>query len=119
MRYAIDPVGGATGSAAIKAIGHKGRMLVFGTLSEQPLQFDPRTLMTQQASVEGFWLGNFMNDRNLLFKLKLVKQITRLIVDGVLCTTIGKTFSLHQIDEAVAAAEENDRDGKVLLQIRN
>ena len=119
VRYAIDPVGGATGSAAIKAIGHKGRMLVFGTLSEQPLQFDPRTLMTQQASVEGFWLGNFMNDRNLLFKLKLVKQITRLIVDGVLCTTIGKTFSLHQIDEAVAAAEENDRDGKVLLQIRN
>ena len=105
VRHAIDPVGGATGSAMVRALGRKGRMLVFGTLSEQPLQLSPRTLMTQQASVEGFWLGNFMNDRNLLFKLKLVKRITRLIVDGVLSTTIGKTFSLHQIDEAVAAAE--------------
>lgn len=117
VRHAVDPVGGATGSAVLKALGHQGRMLVFGTLSEQPLQFSPRRLMTQQASVEGFWLGNYMNDRNLLFKLKLVKRITRLILDGVLCTKIGSTFSLDQIHAAVIAAEENARDGKVLLQI--
>lgn len=117
VRYAIDPVGGATGSAVIRALGHKGRMLVFGTLSEQPLQCSPRTLMTQQTSVEGFWLGNFMNDRNLLFKLKLVKRITRLILDGVLSTTIGESFSLDQISHAVTATEEKARRGKVLLRI--
>ncbi|MCP4169887.1 MAG: zinc-dependent alcohol dehydrogenase family protein [Fuerstiella sp.] len=119
VRYAIDPVGGATGSAVVKELGHQGRMLVFGTLSEQPLQLNPRTLMTQQTSVEGFWLGNFMNDRNLLFKLKLVKRITRLILDGVLSTSIGETFSLDQISQAVTAAEEKARSGKVLLQIGN
>lgn len=117
VRYAIDPVGGATGSAVIRALGHKGRMLIFGTLSEQPLQYSPRTLMTRQASVEGFWLGNFMNDRNLLFKLKLVQRITRLILDGALSTTIDDTFSLNQIGQAVTRAEENARNGKVLLRI--
>ena len=117
VHHAIDPVGGATGSVVIKVLGHRGRMLVFGTLSEEPLQCSPRTLMTQQASVEGFWLGNFMNDRNLLFKLKLVRRITRLILDGVLSTTVGEIFSLDQIGDAVAAAEATSRDGKVLLRI--
>ncbi len=117
VRHAIDPVGGATGSVVIRVLGPKGRMLVFGTLSEEPLQCSPRTLMTQQASVEGFWLGNFMADRNMLFKLKLVRRITRLILDGVLSTTVGEIFSLDRIGDAVAAAEAKARDGKVLLQI--
>ncbi len=115
--HAIDPVGGATGSIVIKTLGRRGRMLVFGTLSEEPLQCSPRTLIAQQASVEGFGLGNFMNDRNMIFKLKLVRRITRLILDGVLSTSVGQTFSLDQIADAVTAAETRARDGKVLLQI--
>jgi NADPH:quinone reductase-like Zn-dependent oxidoreductase len=117
VRHAIDPVGGATGSVVMRALGRRGRMLVFGTLSEEPLQCSPRTLMTQQASVEGFWLGNFMNDRNLIFKLKLVRRITRLILDGVLSTTVAETYSLDQIADAVTAAEAKARHGKVLLRI--
>ncbi len=115
--HAIDPVGGVTGSVVMRMLGRRGRMLVFGTLSEEPLECSPRTLMTQQASVEGFWLGNFMNDRNLLFKLKLVRRITRLILGGVLSTTVSETFSLDQIGAAVVAAEARTRAGKVLLRI--
>src|SRR5262249_9031452 len=35
--YALDCVGGATGSAVVRALGPRGRMLVYGTLALEPL----------------------------------------------------------------------------------
>ena len=73
--------------------------------------------MRHQASIEGFWLGNFMERKGLLFKLKLVKRITRLILDGTLASEVHGRFGLDEISAAVIAAEQRDRTGKVLLQM--
>ena len=116
LKYAIDPVGGATAAAIVQSLTQNGRLLLFGTLCGDPVQFSPRTLMTLQSSVEGFWLGNFMQGKNLLFKLKLMKRITKLILDGTLTSRIDRTFSLADIHDAVAAAEERGHSGKVLLK---
>lgn len=117
VSFALDPVGGATGSAAVGCLGHCGRMLVFGTLSGEPLAFSPRELMTPGASVEGFWLPNFMGRLRLPGKLRLVRQVASLLRDGTLASEIGATFPLERIVEAVRAAEEPGRTGKVLLHI--
>jgi NADPH:quinone reductase-like Zn-dependent oxidoreductase len=116
-KYAVDAVGGATGSAVIRSLGQNGRMLAFGTLSGKPLEFSPRTLMTVGSSVEGFWLGNFMSGTNLIFKLKLIKRLTRLIQSGVLSTEISATFPLDQITSAVRSAEDATQAGKTLLRM--
>ena len=93
-------------------------MLAFGTLSGQPLQFSPRTLMTVESRVEGFWLGNFMNKTSLLFKLGLVRNLTRLIKAGVLSCEVAASFSLDEIGDAVKSAENSSRVGKTLLRIQ-
>ena len=117
VAHAIDPVGGATAEAVLNCLGPNGRLLLFGTLSNQPLSFSPRTIMQRAARVEGFWLGNFMQHQNLLFKLKLVRRITRLIQSGVLATPIAGQYSLDEVGQAVTAAESRDAAGKILLSI--
>lgn len=117
VKYAIDAVGGTTGSAVIQSLGLGGRMLAFGTLSSQPLQFSPRTLMTMESRVEGFWLGNFMNNTSLLFKLSLVRKLTSLIQSGVLSSEIAESFPLEQVTRAVKSAEDSSRVGKTLLRL--
>ena len=92
-------------------------MLAFGTLSGEPLQFSPRTLMTVGSQVEGFWLGNFMMQQGLLFKLRLVRRLTNLIRSGVLDSGIAGTFGLDQITDAVRSAEDSSHTGKTLLRI--
>lgn len=116
LLYAVDAVGGAVGSAVIRSLGPGGRMLAYGTLSGQPLSFSPRTLMTVGSSVEGFWLGNFMQQRGLLFRLGLVRRLTRLIRSGILSTQIAGTWSLDQAATAVRAAEDSTVAGKCLLK---
>jgi NADPH:quinone reductase len=115
--YAIDPVGGDTGSAVVQCLSKSGRMLVFGTLSDQPLEFSSRALMGPGAGIEGFWLGNWMDQQNLIGKLNLVSRIKKLLLAGILTSEVGTTYALDQIAEAVQDAERPARGGKTLLQI--
>ncbi|HEY1188584.1 MAG TPA: zinc-dependent alcohol dehydrogenase family protein, partial [Gemmata sp.] len=45
VRYAIDPVGGETGSQIIAALSHGGRCLLYGSLTDQPVSAHPRHLI--------------------------------------------------------------------------
>ena len=117
VRYAIDPVSGELGSKVIRCLAPGGRLIVFGTLSNKPLTFSSRDLMTPSSKVEGFWLGNYMASLGLLKKLSIVTKVGKLIKAGVLTSEIGNTYSLDQVREAAVEAERTARGGKVLLRI--
>ncbi len=119
VRYAIDPVGGATASAVVKCLAPGGRMLVYGTLSPEPLSFSPRDLMTPGATIAGFWLARWLPQQSLLTKLKVIRTVSGLIEEGVLASQIGEVFPLDRIADAVRAAEAPGRTGKVLLRLGN
>lgn len=117
VRFAMDPVGGPTGAAVIGCLGERGHMVVYGTLSEEPLCFSPRTLMAVAARVEGFWLTQWMGQQGLLGKMRLVRTLSKLIREGVLATEVEAIYPLEQVAEAVRRAETPGRRGKVLLHI--
>ncbi|MCC7422788.1 MAG: zinc-dependent alcohol dehydrogenase family protein [Planctomycetaceae bacterium] len=117
VRYAIDPVGGATASAIIPCLRDDGRLLFFGSLSDDPVVFAQRHLMSTGARLEGFWLSRYMNTLGLVRKLRLVSKLKSLIRSGVLATDTGEAFPLEQVTSAVAAAEQAGRSGKVLLRM--
>lgn len=119
VRFAIDAVGGETGSAVVKCLAPGGRMLVYGTLSPEPLRFSPRDLMTPGATIAGFWLARWLPQLSLLAKLKLIRTVSRLIQEGVLTSQVGEVFPLDRIGDAVRAAEIPRRPGKVLLRLAN
>jgi NADPH:quinone reductase-like Zn-dependent oxidoreductase len=117
VKYAVDPVGGDTGTGVFRSLAAEGHMLVYGTLSGEPLSIDPRRMIAGKRVVEGFWLGHWMRQRNIPAALKLFHEIATLIRAGVLATEIGEAFPLESITEAVHAAEAVGRRGKVLLKI--
>lgn len=94
-------------------------MLLYGTLSAEPLSFSPRDLMTPGASIAGFWLARWLPQLSLIAKLKLIRTVSRLIQEGVLTSQIGEVFTLDRVSDAVRAAETPGRAGKVLLRIGN
>jgi NADPH:quinone reductase-like Zn-dependent oxidoreductase len=115
--YALDAVGGATGSEVVRALGRGGRLVVYGTLAGEPLALDPRALMVGQKRVEGFWLSEWMRDAGLLTTARLFWKIGRLMHEGVLTSEVGASFPLHDIQAAVRQAAKPGRQGKVLLRI--
>jgi NADPH:quinone reductase-like Zn-dependent oxidoreductase len=115
--FAIDAVGGKTASDVVQALGHNGRMLVYGTLSMEPMSIDPRVLMVNHKTVEGFWLSIWAAKQSVVTMLLLFRRIARLLQAGVLATDVGSSFTMDQIKEAVRLAAAPVRQGKVLLKI--
>jgi NADPH:quinone reductase-like Zn-dependent oxidoreductase len=62
VRYAIDPVIGETGTQIFQALGDDGRMLVYGSLTREPMRVgaDPRTILAGRRILEVFWLGHWL-----------------------------------------------------------
>ncbi len=115
--YAIDAVGGPTGSEVVAALAPGGRMVVYGTLSEAPLSIDPRTLMVGQKRVEGFWMSEWVKKQSVITMMSLFRKLGKLIQSGVLATEVGATFPLNDVRAAVREAAQPGRHGKVLLRI--
>jgi NADPH:quinone reductase-like Zn-dependent oxidoreductase len=117
VAYALDAVGGATGSAVIRSLGQEGRLLCYGTLADEPMSLDPRVLMVGHKCVEGFWLSEWVRRQGVLTMLGLFRRIRKLLSEGVLTTEMAATFSLEQIKEAVQRAAAPGSTGKVLLRM--
>ena len=118
VRFALDPVGGRTGSEVFDALGDDGRMLVYGTLDQNPLQIDPRRMIAAKRIVEGFYLGHWAAARPKWQMIVLFRQIAGLIRAGVLATDPGHRFAIDAIHDAVRGAEVPGRRGKGLLDLK-
>jgi NADPH:quinone reductase-like Zn-dependent oxidoreductase len=116
VKYAIDPVGGDTGTELFRSLAPDGRMLVYGTLSGEPLRIDPRLMIAGKRVVEGFWLGHWMRQQSIPAALRLFREIASLIRTGVLATEVGPSFPLEASTQATRAAEVVGRRGKVLFK---
>jgi NADPH:quinone reductase len=117
VRYAIDPVAGETGTQMFKALHEEGRMLVYGSLTGEPIRVgeDPRYILAGRRVLEVFWLGYWLPRLGREARHQLIDGIAGLIRDGILETSPGCRYSLDQIGEAVTQAESVARQGKVLL----
>jgi NADPH:quinone reductase-like Zn-dependent oxidoreductase len=115
--FAIDAVGGPAGLDALRSLGAHGRMLVYGTLSGEPIPLELRTLMAGQKSIEGFWLSEWVRDQGVLAMLRLFRRIIKLLRADVLTTPLGASYPLEDWRKAIQHAEQPGKAGKVLLKI--
>lgn len=114
--YAIDAVGGETGSAVIASLARDGRALLYGLLTGQSITVDPRRVISTGVRIEGFWLGGWAKQQSVMTMLGLFRRIGRLMREGALATDGVITHALDEHSKAVAAAMEPGRTGKQVIR---
>lgn len=117
VRYAIDPVGGTTGTQVVASLSAGGRCLFYGSLSDEPVTVHPRHLIGNDIRVEGFWLGAWAKRQRIVTMLKLFRRVGALMREGVLQSQFAATYPLEEVSKAVAHAAAPGKGGKVLLKI--
>jgi NADPH:quinone reductase-like Zn-dependent oxidoreductase len=115
--YALDCVGGALTGDVVRCLGLDGRLVIYGTLADSPLQIPGRDLMMPVAQVSGFLLPSWMALRSPLKLLGVLRAVKRLTVEGVFHTEVCETYPLEQAARAVEAALVPGRTGKVMLRM--
>ena len=117
VKYAIDPVVGETGTQMYQALGDEGHMLVYGSLTGEPIRVgaDPRLILAGRRILEVFWLGYWLPRLEETARGQLVQDIVTLMREGLLVTSGAQKYALDAIGTAVTQAEAPGRQGKVLL----
>ncbi len=114
-KFAIDPVGGHIGSLMLDALGQDGKMQVFASLSDRPICVHPRDIVVKNLKIEGFLLNRTMEQFSLRQKVKLVRTISRLHVQGIFGVEDFRRFPLSQLNSALAETESAPGGVKVIL----
>jgi len=84
VKYAIDPVVGETGTQMYQALGEEGRMLVYGSLTDESIRVgaDPRFILAGRRILEVFWLGYWFFKFDEKARHQLVQDVVTLMRDG-------------------------------------
>jgi NADPH:quinone reductase len=115
--YAIDCVGGPGVVNVVLSLAPQGRLLLYGTLSNQPIPLDSRALISGQKAIEGFWLSEWVPQQGIFRMLGLFRQIVALMRAGVLTSPVAATYGFDQLPQAIAHVEKAARGGKILLKL--
>lgn len=115
--YALDCVGGRLAGEVVRCLGFGGRLVVYGTLADSPLEIPSRDLMMPSASVSGFLLPNWISQQSPLKLLGMLRNVKRLVAEGIFHAEVTETYPLERVAEAVSAAIAPGRTGKVMLRL--
>ncbi len=115
--HAMDCVGGELAAQVVRCLGMGGRLVLYGTLANSPLRLPIRDLMMPAAQVSGFLLPNWLRQQTLLKRLAVLRAVKRLTMQGVFSTDVSAYYPLDEVTDAVTAALQPGRTGKVMLRI--
>jgi len=115
--YAIDCVGGDLAAQLVRCLGLDGRMILYGTLADDPLRLPIRDLMMPVAHISGFLLPNWMSQQSPLTLLGVLLDVKRLTLKGVFHSEVAETYPLERVADAVSASLQQGRTGKVMLRM--
>lgn len=113
---AIDCVGGDTADLAMRCLGRYGTLVVYGTLGREPMPLESRALMMRGGRIVGFFLPHFLDRRNPLELLRLVRRARAMAEAGETRVTVRSTYAIEDVRAALADARAGG-DGKVLLRL--
>ena len=111
---AFDAVAGDLTSRLLQALPKQGRVIIYGGLSQQLCQLDPRIFIYDDKHLEGFWLSTWLKKRNPLLQIHTALQIQKFLAND-LKTEVRARLPLENAAEALHQYAGNMTGGKILL----
>ncbi len=87
----------------------------YGFLAGQPCMITPTHAIIHQITLKGFWLVKRLFQRPRAEIENTYADIAGLFMDGTLYSPVEATYTLDRVTEALAHAERDGRDGKILF----
>jgi len=114
----IDPVGGAAGTGALRAMAWCGRLIVVGFTAGDIPTYPANYLLVKNISVVGLQWSDY-RDRTPDWVARVQDDIFALHVAGKFNPTISRRFPLADFKDALRLLRDGKAQGKVILDVAN
>ncbi len=115
-RLAYDAVAGELTNQVLKAMPQNSKVIVYSSLSQQKVQLSPDQLIFENKMVDGFWLGPWISNQNLIKIMMLWKRAQKQIPNH-LKSEIRKIYPIQEVKEAIHDYTSQMTGGKILLRM--
>jgi NADPH:quinone reductase-like Zn-dependent oxidoreductase len=115
IKLAMDAVGGMATDRIAACLGKGGILVNYGAMSGEPCSISPRSFIFNDVTLKGFWLAPWLRAAPREKQMALFAELVGLVARGVLHAPIQATYTVAEIKQAVAAAHQGERGGKVLV----
>jgi NADPH2:quinone reductase len=110
----LDAIAGDMTQQLAEAAPYGSTILLYSRLSDKNSVLDPSTALNKNLTLQGWFLANWVREKNLLQVLRLSQQAQSLVA-GDLQSPVAKRYPLAQAPQALEAYVANMTAGKVLL----
>jgi NADPH:quinone reductase len=110
----LDAIGGQMTQQLAEAAPYGSRLLLYSRLAGEPCVIDPLTALTKNLHFDGWFLPNWIREKNLLQVLRTSQQAQSLLGSD-LHSAVHSRLPLSAAQQAVAGYIQNMTAGKVLL----
>ncbi|MDA3881494.1 MAG: zinc-binding dehydrogenase [Prolixibacteraceae bacterium] len=113
----FDAVGGEHTSQIINAAPTGSKIVLYANLSGDPFCADPRNILQNKKSIEGFFLGHWTSSQNIFCTLQTISKVKSLL-KSELKANIKKTYKMQMINEAIDSYQQKMTGGKIIINMK-
>jgi putative PIG3 family NAD(P)H quinone oxidoreductase len=113
----LDLVGGLYVKASQKAMAHKGRMILVGTVAGGSYELDAKYVMSKRLQIRGTVLRARSLEEKMAATRLFAAEVVPLLAGGVLRPNVDSVFPLAEIGKAHQRLESNETFGKVVVMM--
>lgn len=117
VQVILDLVGASYLDANLDALGHKGRMILIGTLGGSTAPLDFGRVMRKRLRVAGTVLRARSTEEKAAATRRFAAHVVPLLAQGRVRPVIDSKHALAQVSAAYERLESNETFGKVVLEI--
>ncbi|MGZ4873624.1 MAG: NAD(P)H-quinone oxidoreductase [Candidatus Angelobacter sp.] len=111
----LDLVGGPYVKASQKAMAHKGRMILVGTVAGGSYELDARYVMSKRLQIRGTVLRARSLEEKIAATRLFAAEVVPLLARGLLRPNVDSVFPISEISKAHQRLESNETFGKVVV----
>ena len=112
----FEAVGGKLTAQVLKKMPARSLMIVYGLLSEEAMSdIHPLELIGRKQKIEGFFLGDWLQNKSIWFTLGVINKARKLIANKTFHSEVAHRISLFEVRDAIPEYKKNMTVGKYLI----
>ena len=115
IRLGIDAVGGAATDRLAQSLAPGGTVVNYGAMGGSACELSPLALIFRGITLRGFWLARWFEQSTAPQRAELFGALARQIIEGTLHAPVARRYGLDAISDALKAASQGGRGGKIVL----
>jgi NADPH:quinone reductase-like Zn-dependent oxidoreductase len=114
VSLALEAVSGEIAGYILRALPKGAKMIVYGAISEQACQIDPRSLIFEGKRLEGFWLAEWARRKSMFGQIRAAMQVQKYLASD-LKTEVRARLPLEEAMKGLQQYVAGMTEGKILL----